>query len=777
MITINNKYNSNNLLFSIPVHEKQDIINNTLENIFHFNPNSKIILHINKTFQDFDPSLSQYNNLFINKTNIDYTKGGDLLAYHISNFDYCIKNNISFEYFILSASNELYIKRGSNIYIEKVKNGLQIVKQNEDFTVDWHNFKKNIENNESIQKLFELIQNNKLVGGQAEGQFYQKHVFQKIYDLYIQITLGYEPLNFEAEEIIPQTIFHSLNLEYNDPITLQNYTNNIDFTVPYIKELTNTNIQIQSNTLKNQLTSPHLNKYSENIYSIKRVDRNFNKTRKYLTNKGFILNNQSEFESFMFDTYYYSHNSSLLINQDYQISFQKNTNSVKDFQWFGYFLKKSSYLLEFEFKVNKFINPFSNCGIKIHYPYQYIISNIFENCPINIFKKISIPIHLFNDQNILFIFDNFHHSLNFIVKNFELKELKEIKNDSLIKNKNGNEKKNIILVLFKNNSLLNENYDNIKNYIIDIFNNIYNVYIILIINNKINKNNEKYIMKHFTPYSIYYYDKIIDLNIIIQYTSDFINKYKIDYQFVLISNLDLYYLKKINELKLIINKINFLCYTNQINNYDVDYSFCLLPKSYFNLLNNKKINNIKKFLNKKTIDFHLLINNFYFNNNKIVSFDSISNNIKNNGFLLENKYEKQILYVNNNCYLRKLNSHHFYFYKKYSNVYKEFCWFGYSYKFNKEQSSTIQLKVTFEIKINNHFNSSFNSSFNPQIGIKTHYPNQFYNNFLNNIQLNEFNFIEFNINIEKKNQLIIFNFDNYLNELELEIKHFKILFI
>ena len=47
MITINNKYNSSDLLFSIPVHEKQDIVNNTVENIFHFNPNSKIILHIN----------------------------------------------------------------------------------------------------------------------------------------------------------------------------------------------------------------------------------------------------------------------------------------------------------------------------------------------------------------------------------------------------------------------------------------------------------------------------------------------------------------------------------------------------------------------------------------------------------------------------------------------------------------------------------------------------------------------------------------------------------
>jgi hypothetical protein len=770
MITINNKYNSSNLLFSIPVHEKQDIVNNTVENIFHFNPNSKIILHINKTFKDFDPSLSTYHNLFINKTNIDYIKGGDLLAYHISNFSYCIKNNISFEYFILSASNELYIKRGSNIYIDTYKNGLQIVKQNEDFTIDWHNFKKNIENNESILKLFKFIQNNQLCGGQAEGQFYQKHVFQKIYDLYIQITSDSEPLNFEAEEIIPQTIFHSLNLEYNDPITLQNYTNNIDFTIPYIQELTKHNIQIQSNTLKNQLVSPHLQKYSENIYSIKRVDRNFNKIRKYLTNKGFILNDSNhQSKCFMFDTYYYSHNSSLLINQDYQISFQKNTHSIKDFQWFGYFLKKGSYLLEFEFKINKFINEFSNCGIKIHYPYQYIISNIFQNCPINEFKKISIPIHLLNDQNVIFIFDDFHHSLQFFVKNFELKEIND-SNYSLINNNES--KKNIIFVLFQNNGLLNENYDNIKNYVIDVFNKIYNVLIIVILNNKINKNNEKYIMKHLNPHSIYY-DKNIDFNIIIQYTTDFINKYNIKYEFIFINHLDLYYLKKINELKLIINKINFLCFNNQLNHYDVDYSLCLIPNSYFDLFIHQNLIHIKKFLNRKSIDYHLLIDNFYFQNNKIVSFDSIQNHIKNNGFLFETNFEKQIVYTNNTCFFKKLNSHHYYFYKKYSNIYKQFCWFGYTYKFNKEQSYTIQLKLTFELKINHQFNTNFNH----QIGIKTHYPTQYYNNFLNTIILNEFNLIEVFINIEKKNQLIIFNFDNYLDELELEIKNLKITFI
>ena len=38
----------------------------------------------------------------------------------------------------------------------------------------------------------------------------------------------------------------------------------------------------------------------------------------------------------------------------------------------------------------------------------------------------------------------------------------------------------------------------------------------------------------------------------------------------------------------------------------------------------------------------------------------------------------------------------------------------------------------------------------------------------------EIPFIEFNIKILKKSQLIIFNFDHYLNEVDFEIKDFKI---
>ena len=51
-INLDNKFDSESLLFSIPVHEKHDIINNQIENILNNNPRCKIIIHANKSFYD-----------------------------------------------------------------------------------------------------------------------------------------------------------------------------------------------------------------------------------------------------------------------------------------------------------------------------------------------------------------------------------------------------------------------------------------------------------------------------------------------------------------------------------------------------------------------------------------------------------------------------------------------------------------------------------------------------------------------------------------------------
>jgi hypothetical protein len=336
-ININSIYDSYNILFSIPVHENQEIINNHVENIFNFNPNCKIILHVNKSFTNFDKNITVYRNLYINSRQHQYIYGKGLLWIHISNFLECIKLGVDFKYFLISSSNEMFVKHGLNNYIETYKNGVQIVEFN--INNPWHIFHRGLQNNKEIKNLLSYLNLSKFYGGQTEGQFYEKHVFQKICDIYIQIFGTNEISQFETEEILPQTIFKSMGLEYGLPYTLQNYSNKIKFTEQFIRSLSQAsnlskNITIPNNLIKGNLKAAHANIDTTSIYSIKRVDRNFNNIRNLLTRKGFILNNPLEI--YQKNTCYYSHSSILEIFDENHINFKKTINRIKKFQWFGY---------------------------------------------------------------------------------------------------------------------------------------------------------------------------------------------------------------------------------------------------------------------------------------------------------------------------------------------------------------------------------------------------------------------------------------------------------
>ena len=136
---------------------------------------------------------------------------------------------------MLLSSNEMFIKYGLIDFIQEHKNGLQLVK-----------FDKNIENTPNIKNMLKFIKMDHIWGGQAEGQFYEKEVFETISTIYLKF---FNSDNyFETEEIIPQTIFKSLNLPYSLPITLQNYSNNIVFTPQLIQTIIKNAIIIPEET-------------------------------------------------------------------------------------------------------------------------------------------------------------------------------------------------------------------------------------------------------------------------------------------------------------------------------------------------------------------------------------------------------------------------------------------------------------------------------------------------------------------------------------------------
>ena len=773
LFTIDESYESSDILFSIPVHEKQDIINNHIENILNYNPNSNIIIHINKSYKNFNPLLTSYKNVYINKNSFNYQYSKGLLWIHINNFLEAIRLNILFKYFVIISSNEMFIKYGLNKYINKFKNGLQIVKY--DPLIKWHNFQKNIEKTNEMKSLLKDINLNTFYGGQTEGQFYEKDIFQKISNIYIKHYESKELNSFETEEVIAQTIFQSFNINYGLPITLQNYSNNIIFSDFFIEQLRLDNIIIPNNFINETLLeSAHINQDCKSIFSIKRVDRSFNNIRNYLSNKGFILNRSI----YQLNTYYYSNNSSIYLHSNNHFQFNK-TNGKKDFNWFGIEIDVGYYYLNFDIKTNKIINNFDNIGLKINdnIMYDYFLKNIV----LNEWSNFSIPIHINNKQIVMFIFDNYLYDIDIEIKNIEISDINNKKND----------KDNIIIFLYEkslnNNIDYTINYYNIYNKIIKPFEKIYNIYIF------ISLFEPNYIINYYKPYNINILNKNSSINDIFILNNesiiDFNENVHIDIKFIIFFDIESIFKKSIIDFNFYVNKLNIISYYIPYINDTVSnsYEFMSIPFKYIYIfykliLDNRSNKNICYLLYsylKESIgenNFNFIYDDNYTKNIRtplIKYLSEINSTFNNNGYLFNNKYLYDIIYYNKYSKILKINNNEFYFLKKSSKKPVPFQWIGLEYNDNYKPDNNNVIKIKIEFKIKLLKNILVDDNLN--IGLKTHDPLIFLKDWIKDCQLNNYTKIELNTVINNKKQYILLNFDDYLNEIEFYIKDFKII--
>ena len=785
-ININNENNSSKLLFSIPVHEEQEIINNQIENILNYNPNSKIIIHVNKSFKNFINNQTQYENVYINSKRFNYKFGKGLLWIHINNFLEAIRLNIDFDYFVIISSNEMFIKNGLIHYIEKYKNGCQIIKF--DNNNDWHNFHKKKKKDPNIINLLNELKLDTIYGGQTEGQFYQKYIFQNIANIYLNIFGDNEINNFETEEIVVQTIFKSFNINYGLPITLQNYSNIIVINDDLINNIISNNIIIPNNKIKKNLISPHVNLDCSSIYSIKRIDRDFNPIRNFISKKGFILNN----DEYQLNTYYYSNNSSLILIKDNHFIFnKKKSHIIKNFNWFGYEIDEGNYYIDFNIKILNKINYNEKIGLKIHYTFEYIYNYFFENLIINEWTNIIIPISIIKKDRVIFIFDNSLEEIKLEIKDLNIYKLNEKINYT---KEQKNNKENIALFLYEKTNLLNCDYSlfftNINSMIINSLQNNYNIYIFISI---FDTNKKNVIINLYKHYDINIINKDDNINSIfinnIENINKFKNIYNINFKFSLFFQLDSLFNNNIDEINIYINKFNlhsyFIPYIDKhISN---SYDFMLVPDKYidkfYNLLinnkNNKNICNLIYYYLKDEINItnfnYIFNNNYYINDNTpFITYlnNSQINDIKNyNGYLFNEKYILNIYYSNKYSKFLKNNNGEFYFYKNKTTKTEPFMWCGSELNDLEIMNfSSKTIKISFTIKLLKQINYNYIN-----FGIKTHEPISYNYLWLKECQLDIYKNIEININIYKKNQYVILCFDNYLDEIEFYIKDFKII--
>lgn len=107
---------SSSILVSLAVHENSDVVLQQIRNIKKYVPNSIVILHLANGF-DFNEKVSDVyiNPISLNTGFLD----GSLLFVHLSNLKHAYEKNFNFEHVLFCGSNELFIKKGIDIFIEK----------------------------------------------------------------------------------------------------------------------------------------------------------------------------------------------------------------------------------------------------------------------------------------------------------------------------------------------------------------------------------------------------------------------------------------------------------------------------------------------------------------------------------------------------------------------------------------------------------------------------------------------------------------------------------
>lgn len=272
-----NKYR---IMFSIPVHERPDVIIDQIENINHYNPHCAVVLHISKAFNDkrshitikkFREIIAEKDNVFINPIQLETTYG-NIVHTHISNFYHSISIS-DFDYFALLSSNELFVRSGMSDTISNYECGFNYQNITELKNVWPHAL--NALSDPTVEKIANHFGFTKqdAVRSQIEGTFYRKGLFEQICNIieeYYDISKIPENI-YPREEVYYQETAYFLLEDKRDILQAyitHNARDNASWTVykSIIDKVSNGNSK---------------------EYSVKRIERDINNpSRAYIREKG-----------------------------------------------------------------------------------------------------------------------------------------------------------------------------------------------------------------------------------------------------------------------------------------------------------------------------------------------------------------------------------------------------------------------------------------------------------------------------------------------------------
>lgn len=209
------------VVISIPVHEEKEVVIDQIRNYKKYIKNPIIVIHISKSFFQKEEGkfseIEEMRDVYINSMHFN-VGWGNIAHVHISNFLYICDKITDFDYFLMHASNELYVREGVESYIGQYRAGFQKRILYSHKSMWWPC--EMAHNDIVLKEIMQKCNATNIVASQVEGSFYCKKLFTKI----VEMTCNVDFLQGESytrEEVVFSTIAYCY-LEEKDigyPIT------------------------------------------------------------------------------------------------------------------------------------------------------------------------------------------------------------------------------------------------------------------------------------------------------------------------------------------------------------------------------------------------------------------------------------------------------------------------------------------------------------------------------------------------------------------------------
>jgi hypothetical protein len=274
------------ILFSLPVHERPDIVRDQIENLLYFTPGSLVCVHVSASAAESVDEYKRHCDLpgvFINPRRYETTAGKGILHTHISNFEHMAWQGEAFDKVMLISSNEMLIRKGLAEHVSRFRLGAQT--EVFDRSVDWHLFRAEMLDDVRVRGMLDQLGLPIFFGGQAEGQFFNREIFDQVYKIYTS-HFPMASCGFVTEEMIPPTVaaFSTMNgIDAALPITVCDYCTLLKMDIGVVDRIREGVGSLVSVKIPRTLRSPHHNVSTlASIFSIKRVPREDCELRRYV---------------------------------------------------------------------------------------------------------------------------------------------------------------------------------------------------------------------------------------------------------------------------------------------------------------------------------------------------------------------------------------------------------------------------------------------------------------------------------------------------------------